>query len=375
MAHVCSFFFPQGAVHLLYLRDHCPCSRCKHPVSGQRAADVRSLPLDCMAEEVLGGEDEGKLVVVWKGEDGHRSEFSWSSVVNAARGAVAARDAAAERPHVWNIAQEPAVGELLGEKMSYEEYMNEPLRALEQLHEYGLVFVKDVPIADGQVATLGENLGPLRHTFYGRTWNVLSLPDEGQVNLALTDVRLPMHQDLNYFESPPGIQILNSLEFSDVSTGGETIFIDGYDVVERLKAEQPDHYAVLKRVQVTFEYERDGQLRRFTRPTIAEGDNNRFMHLYYSPPWRGHMHMDLDDVEVFYAAYQALVQMVEDTPAVRVHLTPGTAVVFNNRRILHGRTAYAGSKVRRHLQGCYVDEEAWRSKWRVMRKAAKGADA
>ncbi len=37
------------------------------------------------------------------------------------------------------------------------------------------------------------------------------------------------------------------------------------------------------------------------------------------------------------------------------HLAPGDLVAFNNRRILHGRTAFDQSRISRHLEGCYVD--------------------
>lgn len=37
------------------------------------------------------------------------------------------------------------------------------------------------------------------------------------------------------------------------------------------------------------------------------------------------------------------------------HLAPGDLVAFNNRRVLHGRTAFDQSRVLRHLEGCYVD--------------------
>lgn len=37
------------------------------------------------------------------------------------------------------------------------------------------------------------------------------------------------------------------------------------------------------------------------------------------------------------------------------HLTAGDVVAFNNRRVLHGRTAFDQARVSRHLEGCYVD--------------------
>ena len=36
-------------------------------------------------------------------------------------------------------------------------------------------------------------------------------------------------------------------------------------------------------------------------------------------------------------------------------MLPGDLVAFNNRRVLHGRTAYDPTVTDRALQGCYVD--------------------
>jgi hypothetical protein len=46
--------------------------------------------------------------------------------------------------------------------------------------------------------------------------------------------------------------------------------------------------------------------------------------------------------------------------AVKVALAPGEAAVWDNRRVLHGREAYADADgdAPRWLQGCYVAEES-----------------
>jgi gamma-butyrobetaine dioxygenase len=65
----------------------------------------------------------------------------------------------------------------------------------------------------------------------------------------------------------------------------------------------------------------------------------------------------------FYTAYRAFAELAADPDAmVTARLAPGDCVIFDNTRILHGRTAFtdgggsggAGTG-RRHLQGCYAD--------------------
>ena len=75
-------------------------------------------------------------------------------------------------------------------------------------------------------------------------------------------------------------------------------------------------------------------------------------------------------VEDWYAAYRAFARMIED-PAwqVRFKLEPGDLFVVDNRRVLHGRTAFAGTG-QRHLQGCYADMDGLRSRLAVLERAS-----
>jgi len=49
-------------------------------------------------------------------------------------------------------------------------------------------------------------------------------------------------------------------------------------------------------------------------------------------------------------------------------LRPGEAIVFDNQRVLHGRTAFDGDPGRRHLQLCTVDREQVHSTLRLLRE-------
>jgi gamma-butyrobetaine dioxygenase len=42
--------------------------------------------------------------------------------------------------------------------------------------------------------------------------------------------------------------------------------------------------------------------------------------------------------------------------------------MFDNRRLLHGRTAFDTNEGERHLQGCYIDSDGPRSLYRVLNR-------
>jgi gamma-butyrobetaine dioxygenase len=71
----------------------------------------------------------------------------------------------------------------------------------------------------------------------------------------------------------------------------------------------------------------------------------------------------------YYRARAILQSRLSDP---RFHLAfrlgAGEAVMFDNRRLLHGRTAFDAREGLRHLQGCYIDLEGPRSLWRVLNR-------
>jgi gamma-butyrobetaine dioxygenase len=50
-------------------------------------------------------------------------------------------------------------------------------------------------------------------------------------------------------------------------------------------------------------------------------------------------------------------------------MEPGECVIFDNRRILHARTAFAGGE--RWLRGAYLDDDPYLSKMRVLERTYK----
>ena len=74
---------------------------------------------------------------------------------------------------------------------------------------------------------------------------------------------------------------------------------------------------------------------------------------------------DRADTAPFYRAYRAFVDLLDcGDSAIEITLQPGELVAFDNRRVLHGRSAYHSTE-RRHLQGCYIDIDAVRSAARL----------
>src|SRR5262249_27438267 len=82
--------------------------------------------------------------------------------------------------------------------------------------------------------------------------------------------------------------------------------------------------------------------------------------------------MALELARDWYRAYSGFVGLLEDEAArVEFRLAPGDLVCFDNERVLHGRTAFAGGE--RLLEGCYADRAGLRSRLALLRRARREA--
>ena len=91
--------------------------------------------------------------------------------------------------------------------------------------------------------------------------------------------------------------------------------------------------------------------------------------VHYSPRLDDVALMSEADTLRYHRARKRLGLLFED-PAyeLRFRLESGQLMMFDNNRVLHGRTAFDPSEGHRQLQGCYIDRDGPRSLYRVLRR-------
>ena len=68
-----------------------------------------------------------------------------------------------------------------------------------------------------------------------------------------------------------------------------------------------------------------------------------------------------------YDAVRELLQMIYDgVGQITIRLRPGETLVFNNQRLLHGRTAFDPSTSPREVRSYHVDLDEFHSRLRVV---------
>lgn len=344
----------------LWLRDNCPCPACRHPGNGQKLYAIVDLPqtLSVQAAHVVEGD---AVQVLWS--DGHASRYglAWLREHDLRADARLGRRV---QPRLWD-------GSLLS-RLPVAEWPRlaaDPAVELAWLEQYtalGFGLLRQVPCVPGTVADVGDRLGHVRVTNYGRLFDVKSVPNP--TNMAYTAVGLGVHSDNPYRHPSPGVQLLHCLEAE--APGGDTLLVDGFHAAEILRREDLAAFDLLTRVPMNFRYAAaDAELT--ARQTLISTDMDGVVRAVHfnnrSADW---LDAPAELAQAWYAAYRKWACILQ-RPALELifRLAPGDCVVMQNDRTLHGRTAFDPSLGRRHLQGCYIDGDALESRRKVLRRA------
>ncbi|KAF5350491.1 hypothetical protein D9756_008683 [Leucocoprinus leucothites] len=371
-----------------WLRDSCQSSACIHPSTKQKLHPTSDIPHDIqpasLSSSAIRLNNQGELEIKWS--DGHKSAFSRDFLeVHSETGKLHSfhKDLTEEGWDNKSIRRSDLF-------IPYAEIGTPAglLKGITQLGKFGLLFVTGVPNENTgnnecELKKLAEMFGEIRPTFYGLLWDVVNLKTESK-NIAYTNLELGLHMDLLYFQHPPRYQILHCLR--NRVTGGTSIFVDALTVAENLRKTRLDYFNVLTKSPVAFHYINDGHHLHYEHPTLelaplasstsTSPSHRRIAHINYSPPFQAPL--PLDTPTEFYPALKAFSELLND-PANTYEYTlrEGDAVLFDNRRVLHARTAFYGKEdaekleegeANRWLKGCYLEADAIMDRGRVLRK-------
>ncbi|XP_030380776.1 gamma-butyrobetaine dioxygenase [Scaptodrosophila lebanonensis] len=354
----------------VWLRDNCQCEKCFHAPTRARQSHWERGPLNVQAKSVAYEEQQQQLVVHW--QDAHKSSYDLQWLRE--------RDFGAETRsrYLKEVYKPPAQlwGKLQFEQVTreflYEDVManDEVLLAwLEALAVQGFALLRQAPADVEVVRRLAERIGYIKRTTYGDVFEVKSKPNAG--NYAYLMTPLPMHTDMPYYEYKAGINILHTLVQSS-SPGGANTLTDGFYIAAKLRDQYPKYYELLSSVPVNwYDIGRDGDMTfhsLWRAPIICLDVDGQFARINQNTTKRdSRFTVPLEQVVPWYEAYDKFLQLIQDE-AVEFKTQSGDIFVFNNLRMLHGRTAYEDSpQNKRHLVGAYVDWDIIYSKLRTLK--------
>ncbi len=323
-----------GTFHAMWLRDACRCEVCRRPSTGERLLDSTTIPFDLSVTTARLDSDAVELAF----SDGHSSRLPVDGLL----------DHAADDDH--------------GDRPAGHHRL---LAWLDALWADGLAVVRGVAPDVAGLLGVADHIGPVLPSNYGPSWEIEATVDPETA----VDSQLPLrvHTDLPYRTNPPGLQLM--LVAVTTVAGGASTFTDGYAVAEALRRDHPGSWELLTTVPFTYVFDRPGVHLEGRSPLIERRADGRYGLVRRAPDLVGLPIVAADRTPDLYAALGRWTAAVDD-PAnqLTLQLDVGDLVAFDNRRILHGRSAFQlGERGRRRLLGCYLDIDELLSRRTVLR--------
>ncbi|ODV79477.1 gamma-butyrobetaine dioxygenase [Suhomyces tanzawaensis NRRL Y-17324] len=385
----------------VFLRDSCRSPESVDPHSQQKlftTAEIsKNLQINSPPKIITSANNEPALQIEWnQGGKLHTSEYPHSFLERYSDVTSRRRDKFFEATRkLW--AKDQIDRDFAATNVEYSDYVNNQpdfFRVANVLNDVGIAFINNVPhptlsemneenSPNWPISTIANKFGYIKKTFYGTLFDVKNKKDA--TNIAYTNSFLPLHMDLLYYESPPGLQFLHAIQNSTL--GGENVFCDSFLAAQHVREKDPEAYFALTEVPITFQYDNDNEYYYYQRPLIVEKElidpatNYPYIkEVNYSPPFQGPFELGItknnkNSAHHLFKDFTRGLQLFEDfindpQNQLQVKLKEGTCVVFDNRRVLHSRLEFSDENGGdRWLMGCYVDGDSFRSRVRIARRA------
>jgi gamma-butyrobetaine dioxygenase len=343
-------------VHPLWLRERCQDAASVDLQTGQRLQDPSDFDLQLALLDVT-ETAPGRLRVRFS--DGHEADFNTADLLREA--ALPSGDHDCPAAILWN-AQLP---DLPRAAWSARPLAGELADWTGRFLAHGFIIFSGVPCEPGQVLKVARQFGWVRDTNFGASFNVRSTPNA--IDLAYTSVHLDAHTDNPYRSPVPGVQLLHCI--ANHTSGGLSTLVDGFAVAEALRARDAEAFDVLSRTSVRFRYrDQDTELVASVAPIELDVDG-RVRAIHFSPRLDFVPLLPPDALTAYYRARRLFDHLLRASEfEVRFLLASGDLCMFDNCRLLHGRTGFDPAEGLRHLEGCYIDIDGPRSLHRVLRR-------
>ncbi|RDL39362.1 Trimethyllysine dioxygenase [Venustampulla echinocandica] len=363
--HYSTIFLPH-----MWLRDNCRCNKCVNQDTMQRAFDTFAIPEKVRPNKVV-TEARG-LRVEWS-HDKHSSLYPWDWILKYIPKSATVCD---ENEKPISMSEDPRIywgAEIKSNPPSvhYDEIMAGDAGVgtwTDKIRRYGFCYVDGCPVSPEKTQQLLERIAFIRVTHYGGFYDFTA--DLTMKDTAYTTLALPAHTDTTYFTDPAGLQMFHLLSHEEGS-GGESLLVDGFHAARTLEKEDPDSYKVLSRRPITWHASGNEGITItpamkfpvFNIEAPSRWDDSKKSHLIqvrWNNDDRGPIHPILSPK--WYAAARKWNDILNRKDIEYwAQLEPGRPLIFDNWRVLHGRSAFTG---KRRICGGYVNHDDYISRWR-----------
>ncbi|GAA5981328.1 hypothetical protein JCM11641_005285, partial [Rhodosporidiobolus odoratus] len=171
---------------------------------------------------------------------------------------------------------------------------------------------------------------------------------------------------------PCGLQLFHLLSPTSTHTGGENLLVDGFRAAHLLRTRSKDAYEILSTLPIPSHASGSGSsshpsgvhYRPLSRyPVFNHDDRGELVQVRWNGDDRGPiggLAFKGKNVDRWYHAIRKWENVLRsDEAQLWTKMEPGTAIIFDNHRVLHGRAAFTG---KRRLCGAYINGDDYRSR-------------
>jgi gamma-butyrobetaine dioxygenase len=347
----------QSFFHFIWLRDCCYCELCGDSYSSKRFFMPNDVALD-VAPSAVDVSSDGHLHVTWA-PDGHVSRYDAEWLRQNCYDNETRRQRFHE-PVLWDSALQDALP-----MVSFSTAHNTDRGRMDlyrKLRDFGFVVVADGSPEPGCAEKAARLVGELGDAEYAQVFDLT--PTANTLNISHSTCPLPPHTDEPFRHTPPGVNVLGCVR--PARDGGSTVLVDGFQLGDCLRKENPEGFALLSGHGQPFQRHHDGQLYRRTRARMFNlDDRGRIVGVRIQPRSAGPMDLPEELVVPFYAAHQHVCRlMLLASNQTELALKAGDSVLIDNHRVLHARTGFADTN--RFVQICNVSREDFHDRLRLL---------
>ena len=229
---------------------------------------------------------------------------------------------------------------------------------LQTIKTYGFSIINNCPTEMKTVEDIANKIGYVRNSIFGDLWSFESNTE--MADSAYTQEELRPHTDGTYNHDAPGLQLLLCCEYE--AEGGESIMVDGFKIAKIIRENHGTSYNILSEIDIPGRYFGDGVELIAKRP-VFKFSNKKLIQVSFNNYDRGDFRLPNNKINDFYAAIRAFDKLANAKEMQwRQILKPGQLLIFNNWRVLHGRSEFSG---KRKMSGCYINKEDFESVCRM----------
>ncbi|CCV08782.1 putative Gamma-butyrobetaine dioxygenase [Mesorhizobium metallidurans STM 2683] len=337
-----------------WLRLACECEICGDTASGKRWLTPADVPTGIRPASI--DASSGEVTVTW--EDGHVSRYASRFLADHAGGG-----AVRFQPELWGS----DLGARLG-RFAFDAVVEDDealFHSLRALRDHGIAMLTGVPAETEATARVAGRYGPIRETSYGKVFDLISRPD-ARVAGETARAQIP-HTDEPFRYSPPGFIFFHAIR-TGAGTGGTSLMVDGFHVAELMRSKTPKLFEPLTRHGVTFHREHAGEVFFSAEAHVISLDAaGQVTGIRYNDRCLAPQTASEDEIDGLIEALAELTRLIRAPQNQFQHqLQPGEVLVFDNQRVMHGRSAFDPTLAVRHLRSCNIDRDGVHSALRTL---------